>query len=162
MHFKAFTLSFQFTTSQGGRRRQGLPDRTVCKLSIHDLTRRSTCFLTNPKWIGAFQFTTSQGGRLRWVKVFQVVIDLSIHDLTRRSTSGDKDRQKDGSLSIHDLTRRSTKVQGQQAYKESDLSIHDLTRRSTFPIHNTPTLHYCFQFTTSQGGRHYATLLSNP
>ena len=59
------TVTFQFTTSQGGRR-----DRHACIslntfLSIHDLTRRSTsqgCY--NMRSWQLFQFTTSQGGRL--------------------------------------------------------------------------------------------------
>ena len=34
---------FQFTTSRGGRRCRALPGSDCYRLSIHDLTRRSTC-----------------------------------------------------------------------------------------------------------------------
>ena len=57
-------LSFQFTTSQGGRRPGICTLSRQERLSIHDLTRRSTrCSLD-----------------------CKIIIFLSIHDLTRRST----------------------------------------------------------------------------
>ena len=83
----AWNYVFQFTTSQGGRHRDlavfispdpfnSRPHKEVdCtadateysrNLSIHDLTRRSTCITLYPsEMTGAFQFTTSQGGRLK-------------------------------------------------------------------------------------------------
>ena len=145
-------MVFQFTTSQGGRpglisdwtrsnsfnsRPHKEVDDTVRawgrmqKLSIHDLTRRST-------WSGIgyhfvvrnFQFTTSQGGRLICAVLAIVSLILSIHDLTRRSTGTNQWSSDNSHLSIHDLTRRST-IYGDIVSTEWDLSIHDLTRRST-------------------------------
>ena len=55
---------FQFTTSQGGRLEADDQETIRTILSIHDLTRRSTC---------------SRG--MAWRRIY-----LSIHDLTRRST----------------------------------------------------------------------------
>ena len=103
------THPFQFTTSQGGRRRVKSCPPLVNTLSIHDLTRRSTvsvlrrctffvpfnsrphkevdqqCILNRIHHVN-FQFTTSQGGRLPPVCRVMQGYDLSIHDLTRRST----------------------------------------------------------------------------
>ena len=77
---------------------------------------------------------------------------LSIHDLTRRSTEKLFLLTFLVILSIHDLTRRST-LERRRMLFPCDLSIHDLTRRSTaVPASEAPSL--CFQFTTSQGGRH--------
>ena len=58
----------------------------AARLSIHDLTRRSTWF----------------------IKRFREIEDLSIHDLTRRSTASAAQTTANNNLSIHDLTRRST------------------------------------------------------
>ena len=55
--------NFQFTTSQGGRPPPPCQARPVSRLSIHDLTRRSTVILTLILALSDFQFTTSQGGR---------------------------------------------------------------------------------------------------
>ena len=55
---------FQFTTSHGGRPHTFNYHRLGVYLSIHDLTRRSTTFDSEP----------------------EVIEGLSIHDLTRRST----------------------------------------------------------------------------
>ncbi len=186
---------FQFTTSQGGRHWDWeylswskpfnsrphkevdggcLLFRTCVDLSIHDLTRRSTCSdLSRMQW-NLFQFTTSQGGRpaLGGVKksatVFQFTTSqggrrelnikvkrrkkLSIHDLTRRSTTTEALMKQKENLSIHDLTRRSTEF-CDRAGELWRLSIHDLTRRST-PLRRRPETCSVFQFTTSQGGRH--------
>ena len=79
-------LSFQFTTSQGGRPRMTGRRHGKMHLSIHDLTRRSTCRL----------------------HLFRLYILLSIHDLTRRSTIRPVPFGYSWDLSIHDLTRRST------------------------------------------------------
>ena len=156
------TITFQFTTSQGGR--PGSPKRipsTLC-LSIHDLTRRSTC------WDG-------RGGEDNDLSIHD---SLSIHDLTRRSTSGRKNKEwkvsfqfttsQGGRLNGTIITERAlffqfTTSQGGRRYqnnltdsrvsfnsrphKEVDavrchqgrsrnLSIHDLTRRSTANSHN--------------------------
>ena len=100
-------------------------------LSIHDLTRRSTCFsCVCERRIKIFQFTTSQGGRRSPVLTPVTNINLSIHDLTRRST-------------LFCCTY----------HKNLSLSIHDLTRRSTFFFRYCPVAYNVFQFTTSQGGR---------
>ena len=131
IHIELTLIIFQFTTSRGGRLIGSLEKKFGGKLSIHDLTRRSTDkpLLVPPR------------------------IQLSIHDLTRRSTivpfhsvpaapsfnsrpheevdnNTDEHGNHEVHLSIHDLTRRSTyprKKEKANAY----LSIHDLTRRST-------------------------------
>ena len=131
------TPTFQFTTSQGGRLRLKLSFLLAAKLSIHDLTRRSTAW--------------GYHGKARGV--------LSIHDLTRRSTNTKQELSDGEALSIHDLTRRSTILarcvmvnlpfqfttsQGGRLDLTSlnrcgsNLSIHDLTRRSTQSIGITP------------------------
>ena len=146
-------LSFQSTTSQGGRHMVCFI-RHICKdLSIHDLTRRSTLsrmrsgfphrsFNPRPhKEVDRktaeddeekinFQSTTSQGGRPSPECDQDFLIGLSIHDLTRRST------RELG------LTPSSYRTFNPRPHKEVDLgsdpkrsgiilSIHDLTRRST-------------------------------
>ena len=105
----ADAITFQFTTSQGGRLHISCNLRISWNLSIHDLTRRSTrsadrlrlsCrpFNSRPhkevdksqlfsaKVRLAFQFTTSQGGRRFDMYNAHFNQNLSIHDLTRRST----------------------------------------------------------------------------
>ena len=63
-YFQFPSSFFQFTTSQGGRRYfSGLMPKGL-SLSIHDLTRRSTSQTFYPNGVFIFQFTTSQGGRL--------------------------------------------------------------------------------------------------
>ena len=165
--------TFQFTTSQGGRRQSA---NSYIKALI-------------------FQFTTSQGGRpylphfLEFEKSFNSrphkEVDLyvcaedgshvlSIHDLTRRSTPPFQEKSQVKTLSIHDLTRRSTCLCEFRFRRDDILSIHDLTRRSTVSLHSTAArlspfnsrphkevdsscfdirCGYTFQFTTSQGGR---------
>ena len=80
-------MTFQFTTSQGGRQEMIVNSSRELDLSIHDLTRRST-LLPASAWIvvSFFQFTTSQGGRPSVNDGVMEVTILSIHDLTRRST----------------------------------------------------------------------------
>ena len=104
-------VSFQFTTSQGGRRLNRTENETY----------------------SVFQFTTSQGGRRLDPGQFFKPVKLSIHDLTRRSTMFDETYIAKIELSIHDLTRRSTTLQP-QAQQQIILSIHDLTRRSTISV----------------------------
>ncbi len=58
-------ISFQFTTSQGGRRHAHSSVVLRYDLSIHDLTRRSTMRIRISARSITFQFTTSQGGRRR-------------------------------------------------------------------------------------------------
>ena len=80
-------VTFQFTTSHGGRLNNVVIICIKSNLSIHDLTRRSTFIVV---------FT-------------HLTCTLSIHDLTRRSTSLRVLSYIRLTLSIHDLTRRSTK-----------------------------------------------------
>ena len=120
---------FQFTTSQGGRHNDPqcmLPRRSfnsrphkevdsspvfmtdAYRLSIHDLTRRSTvgqlyCCLRH----NIFQFTTSQGGRL-CTQSFP----------SRSSTFNSRPHKEVDNRGLSELQSR-------------NLSIHDLTRRST-------------------------------
>ena len=121
-------------------------------LSIHDLTRRSTCDRQYQRKIvifqfttshggrrdllngginaGVFQFTTSHGGRRRVGYCFSRVSALSIHDLTRRSTlKTDQSNQYRSSFNSRPHTEVDKRVED---WKGVDgLSIHDLTRRST-------------------------------
>ena len=126
---------FQFTTSQGGRLRHFPADICYKRLSIHDLTRRSTDMPHH----------------------FRPTRDLSIHDLTRRSTSR-VSRRIDDYLNFQFTTSQGGRLWRQsrstnrlmpfnsRPHKEVDcggrhirpaicLSIHDLTRRST-DLHN--------------------------
>ena len=108
---------------------------TVCilviHLSIHDLTRRSTC-MTLGRWDSTtFQFTTSQGGR--------------------PSATG----YKGASEAFQFTTSQGGRPVASAASLISfSLSIHDLTRRSTTSAFAAFTAGRTFQFTTSQGGRH--------
>ena len=153
-------LSFQLTTSQGGRRfvsffliRESYfnsrPHKEVdfnrCDwwiwlgISTHDLTRRSTLFSD-------------------FISLSQ---SISTHDLTRRSTTlpfiG---TMRLSSISTHDLTRRSTTT-AIFYFKTLSISTHDLTRRSTF-IPQKGDRPIKFQLTTSQGGRHVGEGVSSP
>ena len=128
-HVYAFSLIFQFTTSQGGRLRRRyktmnrwpfnsrphkevdpIPDGRYNQsdLSIHDLTRRSTRGgHKDGEYRITFQFTTSQGGR-------PGILSSSIHQRTFNSRPHKevdlvlRPRTTYRRLSIHDLTRRST------------------------------------------------------
>ena len=142
---------FQFTTSQGGRHGRKVGDSIGQTLSIHDLTRRSTAFLspfyknmhlsihdltrrsTKTTWLpfvtSTFQFTTSQGGRLENDDITSCVYLLSIHDLTRRSTR----------------------------YRFCQIYLHIFQFTTSQGGRRLLLSHRChsmsFQFTTSQGGR---------
>ena len=123
--------NFQFTTSQGGRPGGQRHYEGSRRLSIHDLTRRSTVIRPRSSYSLAifqfttsqggrppnvcsvnvfrtFQFTTSQGGRLnlkcRWhsVKIFQFTTSQGGRPVIYKSFGSNNN------LSIHDLTRRST------------------------------------------------------
>ena len=101
------------------------------RISIHDLTRRST----------------------RCGAIMPNDVCISIHDLTRRSTIPYLIRLPKYSISIHDLTRRSTirgimtgnevrfqfttsqggrRIRCTSYIRWTGISIHDLTRRSTW------------------------------
>ena len=100
--------SFQFTTSQGGRPDLSPHSPQRCRLSIHDLTRRSTfplgqkCYNTAP--FNSRPHKEVDFNRRRHYRFYA----LSIHDLTRRSTPRVDIPPIVLGLSIHDLTRRST------------------------------------------------------
>ena len=109
--------------------------RIPLHISTHDLTRRSTGALNKqiPKEV-VFQLTTSQGGRHELAKEIEELVDISTHDLTRRSTNTLMElRQPNG------------------------ISTHDLTRRSTAYIIGEGLTDAAFQLTTSQGGRPFGT-----
>ena len=126
---EAGSFLFQFTTSQGGRRRLPKVFSITKLLSIHDLTRRST--------IVDNRFFQPAG--------------LSIHDLTRRSTEYSLRRRRSCDLSIHDLTRRSTCHAPLSAVpKAFQFTTSQGGRRSRWRSGCRKNL---FQFTTSQGGR---------
>ena len=109
--------------------------RIPLHISTHDLTRRSTGALNKqiPKEV-VFQLTTSQGGRHELAKEIEELVDISTHDLTRRSTNTLMELRQPNGISTHDLTRRSTKFSAKLA-NFSDISTHDLTRRSTQTAH---------------------------
>ncbi len=107
-HQRSSRLSFQFTTSQGGR-----PYHT----SMYRI-------------LFTFQFTTSQGGRRKFRQ--HVTYALSFNSRPHKEVDlTDTCLVILGDLSIHDLTRRST-MRKLSECKNYFLSIHDLTRRSTF------------------------------
>ena len=80
----------------------------ICRLSTHDLTRRSTKLQRIRVNLAVFQLTTSQGGRRIFRSTCHRVPGLSTHDLTRRSTETKISASGQHDLSTHDLTRRST------------------------------------------------------
>ena len=172
--FTRHNTSFQFTTSQGGRRGHysDTPMGTLFQFTTSQGGRQSDQF-----WVcigGTFQFTTSQGGRLAELFGNATTYVLSIHDLTRRST------EKTG-YSWNRVVFQFTTSQGGRLFCHCrfryffNLSIHDLTRRSTSALPQSQdcqdafnsrphkevdgigSLTYrgtkAFQFTTSQGGR---------
>ena len=105
-------ITFQFTTSRGGRP----AGRSACteklRLSIHDLTRRST---VEPDLIIIPRYPFNSRPHEEVDKTGKPVIGyhiLSIHDLTRRSTNNIEAVGTKVALSIHDLTRRSTVKMG--------------------------------------------------
>ena len=121
-------------------------------LSIHDLSRRSTCDF-------AASCNTRQSFNSRPLKEVDPAMrhssihpDLSIHDLSRRSTA------------VIPLSFNSFSTFNSRPLKEVDhwkaavvdgenvLSIHDLSRRSTL-TEDIFKVDLNFQFTTSQGGR---------
>ena len=83
---KLYILTFQLTTSQGGR-------------------QEHTIFHHGPE---VFQLTTSQGGRPMALYILNSNSAISTHDLTRRSTTFLSKQRIPLHISTHDLTRRST------------------------------------------------------
>ena len=128
------TLFFQFTTSQGGRPLISLNWSRTLKLSIHDLTRRSTLLREG------YTHTT----------------ELSIHDLTRRSTLVVPTSRCSRRLSIHDLTRRST-VAALKDYVDGFFQFTTSQGGRPESAFNR-AFASSFQFTTSQGGRQLAPI----
>ena len=145
-------LYFQFTTSQGGRRREDELFIPAHDLSIHDLTRRSTIdgkpaytlkrsFNSRPHKEVDFgkrkvcaegrSFNSRPHKEVDSFPIYAFSFRLSFNSRPHKEVDdlGDFLRLGRG-LSIHDLTRRST-----VSYIKTDsyvsLSIHDLTRRST-------------------------------
>ena len=124
---------FQFTTSQGGRHRNFCDALHTLNLSIHDLTRRSTYYETEP---GSdriiFQFTTSQGGRRKYTDMYlnycpfnsrpHKEVDARIQIIIYQAEPFNSRPHKEVDIAA-------VKV----AIKRTILSIHDLTRRSTLP-----------------------------
>ena len=145
-------LSFQFTTSHGGRQVLSMNMCPLLSLSIHDLTRRSTLILFFLRQISVFQFTTSHGGRPA------LGIKSPSREAFQFTTShGGRPRslryiQPYTQLSIHDLTRRSTHTTAPAIALMRTFNSRPHTEVDTAPI----SLAVCsavFQFTTSHGGR---------
>ena len=145
---------FQFTTSQGGRPIVQRYTDGGAKLSIHDLTRRSTAtFHPRSSQESPFNSRPHKEVDLRYVVFVLYNMGLSIHDLTRRSTfrTGQRvfcglpfnsrpHKEVDCCLAlVFDLmiTFQFTTSQGGRLLlpvpggDQDSLSIHDLTRRST-------------------------------
>ena len=144
-------LSFQFTTSQGGRLYGSTALDDIWQLSIHDLTRRSTqSVLIRADWSFlsihdltrrstdktpvrvpelSFQFTTSQGGRPgeRLQPIFELTFNSRPH------------KEVDHSIRIHKILKMPF---NSRPHKEVDVALF-----------NRVKLGEIFQFTTSQGGR---------
>ena len=147
------TNTFQFTTSQGGRR-SSAASAVAFRLPFNSRPLKEVDWCLTYTIISCwnFQFTTSQGGRLAGRDGIEMWCDLSIHDLSRRSTFPRVVVPGIQNLSIHDLSRRST--MRHICYVEpACLSIHDLSRRSTDAPFIVTGFVSVFQFTTSQGGR---------
>ena len=146
------TLLFQFTTSQGGRQVRVKISDLYIRLSIHDLTRRSTrssialasfgvSFNSRPhKEVDQpetsredirefFQFTTSQGGRrpLFAVRYVSIVFQFTTSQGGRRIWS----RLLNTFSSFQFTTSQGGRPSGWDQFPGFALSIHDLTRRST-------------------------------
>ena len=121
---------FQFTTSQGGRRKE----------------------LHRARAIQIFQFTTSQGGRLRGGPGLMKKSKISIHDLTRRSTNltGGRDSERD-----YFNSRPHKEVDLNATGKNLTGSTFQFTTSQGGRLERirAAALRLTFQFTTSQGGR---------
>ena len=122
-------ITFQLTTSQGGRLSRVFSSWVCPHISTHDLTRRSTAICCAFTRADAFQLTTSQGGRPFWTDPETPMTIISTHDLTRRSTIKAIDDYMDSLFQL-------TTSQGGRLSQSS-------------PIIKSPL----FQLTTSQGGR---------
>ena len=80
------------------------------KLSIHDLSRRSTVSVScETASISSFNSRPLKEVDAVFASLYNFSI-LSIHDLSRRSTENISGIYKITNLSIHDLSRRSTGV----------------------------------------------------
>ena len=131
-------LSFQLTTSQGGR-------------------RFVSFFLIRESYFNSRPHKEVDFNRCDW----WIWLGISTHDLTRRSTLFSDFISLSQSISTHDLTRRSTTLPFIGTMRLSSISTHDLTRRSTF-IPQKGDRPIKFQLTTSQGGRHVGEGVSSP
>ena len=113
-------------------------------LSIHDLTRRSTA--VNPHTVIMRHLSihdlTRRSTNLAGIDWY--LRTLSIHDLTRRSTQCKLERKTIQVLSIHDLTRGSTLLHIKSKRYRTCLLIHDLTRRSTSARPQSQDCQYAF------------------
>ena len=121
-------MTFQFTTSQGGRRET--PEEVGIELPFNSRPHKEVDGVFLQCWSDLW---------------------LSIHDLTRRSTVLAYRGGFYNNLSIHDLTRRSTTF-CRSLWRRSAFQF--TTSQGGRPISATlgATLEF-FQFTTSQGGR---------
>ena len=122
--------SFQFTTSQGGRRLPEVSTEKEESFNSRPHKEVDALQIDNNVTEGIFQFTTSQGGRR-----------------ILRSTT------PQGRLSFNSRPHKEVDGVNRTRGNYLNLSIHDLTRRSTEKLDNA-TESVDFQFTTSQGGRH--------
>ena len=165
-------MTFQFTTSHGGRlqdlnlfqapeslsihdltRRSTItifPRYDLCNLSIHDLTRRSTIIFLSLGHLKLFQFTTSHGGRQYTADDEEPECPFN----SRPHTEVDVVQRMMRELRSSFNSRPHTEVDKRKRFSKEhiDLSIHDLTRRSTKPL-PVGYVVSIFQFTTSHGGR---------
>ena len=145
--------AFQFTTSQGGRRKAVIDPVEDVGLSIHDLTRRSTSMAITSLNQRIFQFTTSQGGRRRTTYLIIFIgrtfnsrphkeVDHNLLNLLSSKNSFNSrphkevDRIRRNGSSVPNIFQFTTSQGGRRREDElfipaHDLSIHDLTRRST-------------------------------
>ena len=145
-------------------------------LSIHDLTRRSTSSSGSPSTSRSFQFTTSQGGRLAGVPFSAVAFSFQFTTSQGGRRTRAKNKTRLTVLSIHDLTRRSTirfpcnfrllASFNSRPHKEVDpCTICNRFFKASFnsrphkEVDGNTSLKVSarigFQFTTSQGGRHF-------
>ena len=151
--YRLYCYSFQFTTSQGGRRYRNRNCCSLSGLSIHDLTRRSTQifylslslqlpFNSRPhkevdlySRMGEdvqyfFQFTTSQGGRPpqteqqgHWYNPF--------NSRPHKEVDGKNALLRTLLNPFNSRPHKEVDLSRHISTNTNELSIHDLTRRST-------------------------------
>ena len=121
-------------------------------LSIHDLTRRSTCPAATSEAVD-YPFNSRPHKEVDHITPLCIEYSLPFNSRPHKEVDASSDSMSPMlCLSIHDLTRRSTEFcYSNDVYGDFQFTTSQGGRRNSSAL--MPAT-FAFQFTTSQGGRH--------